>query len=107
MGIRLLADLRMVFGQNDVMSTDTLLSLLHKIEEAPWSDLRGKALTDRGLAQRLRQYGVRSKVVRVGAATPRGYAREDFHDAWTRYLGPLPMEGATSATSTTLNEATL
>jgi hypothetical protein len=35
---------------------------------------------------RLRPYGIKPKVIRIGGATPRGYRREDFEDAWVRYL---------------------
>ena len=44
LGIQLLADLRTVFGDADVMFTDTTLEKLHKLEESPWGDLRGKEL---------------------------------------------------------------
>jgi hypothetical protein len=101
LGVRLLADLRTVFGTAEVMSTEDLLSALHALEEAPWSDLQGKPLNARGLGTRLRQYGVTSKSVRIDGKTPKGYAREDLWDAWSRYLATPPMESATSATSAT------
>jgi hypothetical protein len=100
LGIRLLADLRTIFGAADAMSTKAILELLHKLEEAPWSDLRGKALDARGLASHLEQYGVKSKVVRIEGKTPRGYVRADLYDCWQRYL-PSPAISATSATSAT------
>jgi hypothetical protein len=86
LGIRLLDDLRVVFGADDKLDSRTLLERLHKLEEAPWDSLHGKALDARGLASRLRPYGVKPKVIRLGAATARGYERADFHDAWARYL---------------------
>ena len=46
-------------------------------------------LSDVGLAARLRDYGIKPKTIRTGDATPRGYWREDFEDAWRRYLPPL------------------
>jgi hypothetical protein len=66
----------------------------------------GKPLNARGLATRLGKYGVKSKTVRIGDHTPRGYTREDLADAWARYLPPLADESATSATSKTTTEAT-
>jgi hypothetical protein len=106
LGIRLLADLKTVFGdaaQN--VTTDAILHALHTMPESPWNDLRGKPLNDRGLATRLRQYGIKPKVIRVGGATPRGYSRQDFHDAWLAYLPPLAPDGsATSATGATSGE---
>src|SRR5262249_4014495 len=66
LGIRLLSDLRDVFGAAEQMTTAVILERLHDIKEAPWSDLKGKPLNDRGLAVRLRQYGVRSKDLNIG-----------------------------------------
>jgi len=66
LGIRLLGDLREVFQGADQLHTATLLERLHKLDEAPWSDLRGKPLDARGLAYRLGAYGVGSKDVRIG-----------------------------------------
>jgi hypothetical protein len=101
LGVRLLRDLRTVFGDADAMSTESILMALHEIEEAPWADLKGKPLNARGLANYLRPYGITSKVIRVGSKTPRGYEREQLHDGWMRYLEEPAMESATSATSET------
>lgn len=104
LGIRLLADLRTVFGDNDVLSTVDICDALNSMEEAPWNDIYGKSLNARGLAQRLRKYEVSSKTVRVGDTTHKGYAREDLWDAWERYLPPLgapPNESVTSVTTVT------
>lgn len=105
LGIRLLADLRKVFGEQEVMATEALLAALHALPEAPWEDLRGKPLAARGLARMLNEYGVKSKTIRIGGTTPRGYARADLADAWSRYLAPSSMEFATSATSATAPNA--
>ena len=40
----------------------------------------------------MRAYGIKPKVIRVGGATPRGYRKEDFTDAWLRYLPPHPLD---------------
>jgi hypothetical protein len=99
LGIRLLADLRTVFGDSDAMSSKSILLALQGLEESPWSDLKGKPLNDRGLAHRLRQYGVLPKTVRPEDApgTARGYTRADLHDVWARYLPPWRQQ-ATQAT---------
>ena len=89
LNIRLLADLRTVFGDEEQMTTKQVLAELCALEDAPWNDLKGKPLTDNQLARRLRQYGVKSKVIRVGTTTPRGYVREDLYDVWRRYLPPF------------------
>lgn len=98
-GIRLLSDLRAVFGSSDELPSKAILQALHALEEAPWADIKGKPLNERGLASRLRQYNVRSKTVRIGTTTPKGYARADLVDVWARYLQPpAPDPGATGAT---------
>jgi hypothetical protein len=104
LGIRLLSDIRKAFGDADVLSTDCLLKALIEGDESLWADIKGKPLNDRGLAKRLRDYEIKPKVVRIGDATPRGYARTDFHDAWKRYLAPHPDGSATTATSETSDE---
>ena len=86
-GVRLLADVRAVFGAADKLPTATLLDRLHHLDEAPWASYAGgRPLDARRLADQLREYGVQSKVIRVGDLTPRGYTRADLDDAWTRYL---------------------
>lgn len=87
-GLRLLSDLRQVMGNSDAMFTAAILDALTKIEESPWGDIKGKPLTDRGLAERLRPYGIKSKLIRIGSTVARGYSRAEFLDTWARYLKP-------------------
>ena len=96
-----MTDLREVFGEKDNMSTESILIGLCAIEEAPWGDLKGKPLDARRLAHFLSPYKIKSKTVRVGGNTPRGYAREDLWDSWSRYLGDPAKGSATSATTAT------
>jgi hypothetical protein len=100
LGIRLLTDCKTIFGSVDAMFTHVILKVLHELPEAPWNDLKGKPLNDRGLALRLRQYGVKSKQVRIGEITLKGYERSDFIDVWKRYLPP-PSPSDRSETSET------
>jgi len=101
LGVRLLSDLRQVFGDQEAMTTKVLLEALIEVEESPWGDLRGKALDARRLANLLRQYDVHSKQVRVGVVTGKGYRAEDLYDAWARYLPPPAMARETSETNVT------
>src|SRR5215475_6014366 len=64
LNIRLLTDLRTIFRDEEALSTKKNLAELCLIEDAPWSDLKGKPITDNQLARRLRQYGVKPKNVR-------------------------------------------
>jgi hypothetical protein len=101
LGLKLLSDIRDVFGSADKLPTKALLERLHAVAESPWADIKGKPLNDAGLARRLEGYGVRPKVVRIGESTPRGYDRADFHEVWKRYLPPLGAKPATPATPVT------
>ncbi len=94
-GVRLLADVRAALGAQDVISTVDLIEELKADDEAPWGTW-GKAdtgLTPRALANLLKPYGIRRKDVRDGGWHGKGYEREQFVDAWDRYLSP---EGALS-----------
>jgi len=75
-----------VFGDDEQLPTRVILEKLRGLDEAPWVDIRGKPLNDRGLAVRLRSYGIQRRVIRIGSTTHKGYRREDFVDAWRRYL---------------------
>jgi len=108
LGVRLLIDIQAIFAEekDSRLSSRDLADALVALEEAPWGDLRGKPLDTRGLARRLRPYGVRPHVIRLDNATPRGYERTDFGDAWGRYI-PTPEITATSATSATKGQSLL
>jgi hypothetical protein len=104
LGIRLLCDLRTIFSNAEAIPTADILAALHALAEAPWNDLKGRPLNGRGLAIRLRQYGVQSRNVRTGETIKKGYTRADLYDAWERYCppaSPSPGISATSATSAT------
>jgi hypothetical protein len=91
-GVELLAHVRDAFGNEQHLPTVTLLERLRDRDESPWRDIRGKPLDDRGLAKRLKPYGIKSKTVRADGRTPKGYGVGDFTDAWKRYLPPSSDE---------------
>jgi hypothetical protein len=101
LGLRLLADLRTIFQTStlDALPTSILIDRLGDLDESPWAEFRGgKGIDGRTLAKRLRQYGVKSKQIRISEdKTVKGYAREDLHDAWLRYLPPSDAEEAKQA----------
>jgi len=106
-GVQLLSDIRTVFDSRhaDRLFTESLLTILKEIEESPWSVIRrGEPLDARGLAQRLRKYGIKPDLQRIDDQVSRGYTRAQFADAWSRYLdpsGPPPMASVTSVTTAT------
>jgi hypothetical protein len=106
LGIRLLADLKVVFGDRLQMTTKDLLIGLQAIDEAPWKTInKGQPIDDRKLSNTLRQYGIKSENLVIGDHRPKGYKLADFEDAWLRYLPTVsPAKSATSATSATCPE---
>jgi hypothetical protein len=101
LGIRLLTDLQSIFEGEQEMSSKAILARLQALAESPWSDLHGKPLDERGLAKRLRAYGVKPKTIRTSTGTPRGYSKADLEDQWRRYLPAPPDKSKTSETSET------
>jgi len=107
LGVRLLADCRAAFEQDDAdkLSTVGLIARLAAEDDAPWADWHGATVKPRTVATILRPYGIRSRTVRLAdGTTPKGYQREQFHDAWARYLPHLPGRHL-SATSATTEES--
>lgn len=107
LGVRLLIDLRRLFDAADAVSmptADILARLCGEapigrdgdgediyLSEAPWRDLRGSPLDDRGLANMLRRYDVRPTKIKAAGRAVQGYRRSDLWDAWQRYA-PTPQE---------------
>lgn len=92
-GNELLADIQEVFETKHVtkISTADLIRALTEDEEKSWETYnRGKPLTPRQLANRLKEYGVKSETIRIGGETPKGYKLDSFRDAFERYLPSLP-----------------
>jgi hypothetical protein len=67
-----------------------LVEKLGSLAEQPWSEYRGgKAITQAQLARLLKPYGIASKQIRV-EKNSKGYEREQFEEAWARYLADSP-----------------
>ena len=97
LGVTLLKDIQTVFKDKKVdrLFSADLATELGKIEESPWGDLRGKPLNTTGLAKRLKPFEIKPRQIRVAANTSKGYTKEDFLDAWKRYI---PLVGETGET---------
>ncbi|SOZ01744.1 DUF3631 domain-containing protein [Cupriavidus taiwanensis] len=94
-GVELLADIRTVFEQRkansvpgwDRLSTVELLRALCQDDEAPWATYnRGKEMTPRQLANKLREYRITSNTIRRGVDRFKGYEYAQFREAFERYL---------------------
>ena len=84
----LLADIREAFGAEDRIATVDLLAKLNTLTERPWPTFcRGHQLNARRLANLLSPYGIASRTVRMSeGSTPKGFHRDQFLDAFERYL---------------------
>jgi putative DNA primase/helicase len=87
-GIQLLGAIRDVFGDKmDCIFSKNLIAELTSDPEKPWAEYRrGKPLTQKQLANRLREYGITPETVWIGQESAKGYKRTAFEDAWRRYL---------------------
>jgi hypothetical protein len=91
LGVWLLADIRAIFDSSgaDKMTSMELVSRLAESETSPWGEYKhGKPLNPVGMARLLKRYRIFPRTIRLDAATPKGYLRESFLDAWERYLPP-------------------
>jgi hypothetical protein len=98
-GVRLLADIRALFRGTDRLASAVLVARLNALDESPWGEWsKGRGLTQNKLARLLRDFEIRSRSIRLeDGATPKGYLRGQFLDAWNRYLPPKPHGGNATA----------
>jgi putative DNA primase/helicase len=97
-GNELLADIREVFETKRVtkVSTADLIAELCADDEKSWSTYnRGKPITPKQVAKRLKDYGISSKPIRTGYEVAKGFDRSQFDEAFTRYLSVPPAEAVT------------
>ena len=91
-GVQLLAGVREIFGKAGNpprLASAELQENLMEIDGAPWSEWKdGKPITKSGIARLLKPYDIHPGTVRDGKDTFKGYYRESFEDAWSRYLRP-------------------
>jgi hypothetical protein len=88
-GVRLLQDVRTVFDDEgtDRIASARLADVLTSYEESPWGPQYGKPFDARALARLLKPFNIRPRSIRIDdMATPKGYLRDQFTDAWARYL---------------------
>lgn len=88
-GAELLASIRDAFDHKntDKLSTADLLDTLAQDDEAPWAAWnRGNPMTSHQLSKRLSEFGIKSNTIRIDLRTAKGYQREQFAEAFKRYL---------------------
>jgi Protein of unknown function (DUF3631)/CHC2 zinc finger len=85
-GLRLLADIRTIFGltKQRFSATAQLISKLKSNMDSHW----GEDLTPIKLARLLRPFGISPRQKLIGESNVRGYVYEELKSAFDRYLSP-------------------
>ena len=99
LGTELLADIREIFEHKKVLriTSADLIEALCADDEKPWATYnRVKPINPRQISKRLGEYDIRPKTVRVGYDRAKGYEREQFEDAFSRYLSSTPPASVTA-----------
>jgi len=87
--VQLLVDVKTIFDEHerDQLPSALICERLAEMEASPWPEWRrGKPITVRQLARQLEGFSIRPGTIRTGGGTAKGYKREAFRDAWSRYL---------------------
>jgi putative DNA primase/helicase len=111
-GTLLLADIREILierGNPERISSADLCEALLALPDRPWPEItRGKPLNTNTLSRRLRPFQIRPTQLRIGDTNVKGYAREDFTEAFERYIltdpGDTPDQTETSKQVSEINE---
>ena len=94
-GVLLLGDLRDLFEARKVdrLPSADMAEHLGKLEERPWPEWKNsKPITQRQVAALLRPFRIVPVSIRLpDGKTPKGYHRDQFADAWRRYLPEDPL----------------
>lgn len=107
-GVRLLADIKAIFDKReadrqeaDKLASADLCDVLAADATGQWADYKhGKPIGQAQLASVLKPFGIIPGTVRIGKATPKGYERTAFAEAWSRYL-PAPEDASPAGTGGT------
>jgi putative DNA primase/helicase len=96
-GVELLSDIHAIFEAKNVdrLSSADLVAALVEDEEKRWAGHnRGFPIKPAQVARLLREYNICSNTIRVFCTTKKGYLRNQFEDAFARYVlaDPLPAD---------------
>lgn len=97
-GVELLSDIKDFFDERRterVRSSD-LIEWLCEDDEKPWATYnRGKPITARQMSKKLSGYGIKTnKTIRFNSDSFKGYKREFFLEAWSRYIPPKTQDSS-------------
>src|SRR5262249_41080817 len=92
----LFLDIFLLFSQEERerVFTRELVEWLNGFRNHLWAERnRGRPINEVWLAQQLRPYRIRPRVVRIGEAVSRGYHLDDFRDSFKRYISRSELSG--------------
>jgi putative DNA primase/helicase len=100
-GVELLKDIRLAFGEDDAIRSKDLVAKLAEDKDRPWADWsHGRELTQKQLGGLLSPFGIRSETVSVpGFNDAKGYKRAHFEELWAVYCPGQNPSAADSALS--------
>lgn len=82
------------FDPLEKVHSETLVGYLTAIADSSWADWKGaKGFTQNALASRLEDFGIHPRNIRLGGTVKKGYAREQFKEAFEAYLSSLSPVG--------------
>ena len=92
-GSMILGDIKEIFdtrGVDKIFSQDVVNDLIN-LDDRPWVEWRrGNPITKNSVARLLRPYKIKTKTIRFGSETGKGYTLKSFEDAFSRYLPADP-----------------
>lgn len=104
-GTGLLTDIHAIFTERntDKLPSAELAAQLACIEGRPWAEMRGgKPISANTLARSLARFKIKPGTIRLDAGgTLKGYHRDQFEDAFARYLAPEGDSNRHNVTSLT------
>ena len=92
-GSMILGDIKEIFktrGVDKIFSQDIVNDLIN-LDDRPWVEWRrGNPITKNSVARLLKPYKIKTKTIRFGAETGKGYTLKSFEDVFSRYLPADP-----------------
>lgn len=101
-GASLLADISSAFASanTDRLASAKIVEVLATMDGKPWPEFKnGKAITTNQVARLLARFNIRTRTVRIGDTTAKGYHATDFEDAFARFLPSAPASKRNTVTS--------
>jgi putative DNA primase/helicase len=95
-GTLLLSDIAAIFAASapDKLPSAKIAGALAEMEGRPWAEFgkQRKPITVNQLASQLRHFGITPRTIKLtNDQTAKGYHREDFQEAWGRFLPNTPL----------------